>query len=158
MGLRSGAKLGKIHSVRAGGCWVRDGETDDGWLLRPDWKSGWKENSVWHDDLLVHVRTKAPELNPLITKEMMEGKDDSEILARIQTVFKNFKNKYRTAQKGMEDSDQEQGEDDTEEQRTKRNRHKARKERVSRYLMQSLQCQCQRCLDRNVMSGLLYAP
>jgi hypothetical protein len=117
MGVSRNAGLEELAPVVDGGGWIRDPESGD-LVLRPDWRQSWKDNSGWHNKAVTHLTQKIRDVNPAVTKEMMDEMTSAEILLRIQTVVKGITAKFRKYEKEKS----ENAPDDAANQRSANNR------------------------------------
>ncbi|KAJ7819704.1 hypothetical protein B0H14DRAFT_3472878 [Mycena olivaceomarginata] len=84
--------------VKAGGSYIAD-PNSCGKILRPDWRVGFSENSHWHPQILEFPREKASTFHPAMTPEMLKVKSDKDIMERVEGLFKNIADKFRSAQR-----------------------------------------------------------
>jgi hypothetical protein len=108
----SGNNLVNLHPLDHG-FWVPDPENDGAYFLRPNWHVALSENMEWHADVLRYLRQAAPNIIPGFTQEMMDAKNDGDLQARIDRLFKTYSQKYRKHNKTP--SSDEGGESDVKE-------------------------------------------
>ncbi|KAJ7756555.1 hypothetical protein B0H16DRAFT_1458019 [Mycena metata] len=125
MGHPSNVAPEKLNRVVAGGGWIDDPETAGGQLLRPDFSASWTENSVWHDQAVVFVKTHLASVSPNLSTSDVAQLPNAIIKAQVQTVFKGILNKYR---KWAKNSKGKSAAADGDAAAVK-NRHSRRKER-----------------------------
>ena len=132
LGLRAKAKdVMRLHSHARGGGFIKDHETGDGKLVRPDWTTNFAGNATWHNHMLTMIRQKAPTVHPSFTRDLLAAKSDEDLFDRMEAaVFKNLRMTYlKKDQEGDPDSDAD--DEDDEALRKQRNHHWQRKTRVS---------------------------
>ncbi|KAJ7027456.1 hypothetical protein C8F04DRAFT_1267025 [Mycena alexandri] len=140
MGLPKTAKYkdaALVSPVKAGGSYIPDPATPNGTLLRPDWKTSFNENSVWHAAMVKFTRQKVPTISPAIPRTVMDDKSEEEILERLAAVFRNISAEYRKAPKLQPPAFENAP--DTDPKRT--NRHKGRKVRKCEERVKVLQAE-----------------
>ncbi|KAL1724249.1 hypothetical protein EV715DRAFT_260143 [Schizophyllum commune] len=121
--------------VEEGGAWVvnmmhSEGDGRPSRVLRPDWSKPWGENTVWQDELTRFARAKVPQIQPLITTEMIAAKTDTELTLRMKTVFRGMQSCWKAKHASASGAPPARGPArDSEEQKTvnKRKQRKARK-------------------------------
>ncbi|KAJ7789742.1 hypothetical protein B0H14DRAFT_3502632 [Mycena olivaceomarginata] len=116
--------------VKAGGSYIAD-PNSRGNILRPDWRVGFSENSRWHPQILAFTREKASTFHPAMTPEMLKMKSDEDIMERVEGLFKNIADKFRSAQRAKKIEASGEGDDDAGETKNPRqyNRRGTRKVR-----------------------------
>ncbi|KAJ7810441.1 hypothetical protein B0H14DRAFT_3480690 [Mycena olivaceomarginata] len=124
--------------VKAGGSYIAD-PNSRGNILRPDWRVGFSENSRWHPQILAFTREKASTFHPAMTPEMLKMKSDEDIMERVEGLFKNIADKFRSAQRAKKIEASREGDDDAGETKNPRqyNRRGTRKkcdERLEAFL------------------------
>jgi len=124
LGIPAG-KVVDLHPLDHG-FWVPDPENDGAYFLRPNWLGTLSENTEWHTDVQIYLRQTAPNTIPAFTQEMMDAKNDGDLQARIDQLFKTYSQKYRKHNKAP--SSGEGGESDVKENVV--NRRRLRKLRV----------------------------
>ncbi|KAJ7802035.1 hypothetical protein B0H14DRAFT_2614717 [Mycena olivaceomarginata] len=80
----------------AGGGYIRDTETSNGKLLRPDWNVTFADNSVWHSRTVKWMRQNMKTQFPAA---MIDEKSDDAILDQLSTVFRNIVQAYNILQR-----------------------------------------------------------
>jgi hypothetical protein len=141
MGLAKTSKLkdaALVTSTKKGGSFVKDKESEAE-LLRPNWQTNFADNSCWHSWIIKFMRQKISVQNPMLTVALMTAKSNTEILDRVEVVFKNIAAEFRKKSKAPT-AKSEVGSTtlirlDDEEQRATDNRHKGRKVRVRIHLL-----------------------
>jgi hypothetical protein len=123
-----------------GGGYIRDTETSNGKLLRPDWSVTFTDNSVWHSRVVKWVRQTMKTEFPAAA---IDQKSDDAILDQLSTVFRNIVQAYNSLQREKkakkakdstvpEDDADSPAEDEMPDDAAARRagRHKSRKTRV----------------------------
>ncbi|KAJ7803619.1 hypothetical protein B0H14DRAFT_3487159 [Mycena olivaceomarginata] len=105
--------------VKAGGSYIAD-PNSRGNILRPDWKVGFSENSRWHPQILAFTREKASIFHPAMNLEMLKAKSDDDIMERVEGLFKNIADKFRSAQRAKKTETSGEGDDDAGETKNPR--------------------------------------
>ncbi|KAJ7850285.1 hypothetical protein B0H14DRAFT_3452023 [Mycena olivaceomarginata] len=88
-------------------------------------------NSRWHPQILAFTREKASTFHPAMTPEMLKMKSDEDIMERVEGLFKNIADKFRSAQRAKKIEASGEGDDDAGETKNPRqyNRRGTRKVR-----------------------------
>ncbi|KAJ7825820.1 hypothetical protein B0H14DRAFT_3874256 [Mycena olivaceomarginata] len=80
----------------AGGGYIRDTETSNGKLLRPDWNVTFADNSEWHSRTVKWMRQNMKTQFPAA---MIDEKSDDAIVDQLSTVFRNIVQAYNILQR-----------------------------------------------------------
>ena len=100
MGMTTTSQIPKLRDEPRAVEWeIPDPETEDGYLLRPDFSISFQENSPWHTAAISFVQNNICRFDNSISATAIKRKSDAQILAQIGTVFKGFATKYKDAVK-----------------------------------------------------------
>ncbi|KIK91509.1 hypothetical protein PAXRUDRAFT_27019 [Paxillus rubicundulus Ve08.2h10] len=94
MGIRTTNLLGTIIPLEDGQYWTYL-FSRKAVVVRPNFEASWTENKEWAVKVAKYIRRKGTDVCPSYPADTLSGRSNTEIIKRLQAIFKTFKAQYR---------------------------------------------------------------